>query len=120
MKKLKYMAALVALLTLSTFMLNAQSYPSTNRVTLAWDASESNPATVTNYAVYYGDAPRHYTNRVNVGTNLTCVLTNLPAITTFYFAATCQGFGLESDFSNEVNYTTPRPKPVAPGNLRKQ
>ena len=80
-------------------------------VTLAWDAS-TDPA-VTAYRVYWGVATRFYTNVVQVS-GTTATVPNLVRGVKYYFAATCVATnGLESDFSNEINYTTLR-LPVPP------
>ena len=92
---------------------NAQLVPTTTtaRVVLAWDASPS--AEVVGYNVYWGSAPRFYTNLVAT-TNLTATITNLHRGSTYYFAATAfTSAGLESDFSNEVSYT-PAARPLSP------
>lgn len=86
-------------------------------VTLAWDASPSTG--ITAYRVYYGPASRTYTNFVSVpGTQLTAVVSNLVQGATYYFAATALAGELESDFSNEVSYTVPRPRIRGPGATR--
>ena len=55
---------------------------------------------------------RCYTNRVDAGTNLTAVVSNLVPSLTYYFAATAHNdVGLESDFSGEVSLTVP---PIIP------
>lgn len=90
-------------------LLSAQS------VSLAWDPSPD--ATVTGYAVYYGEAPDSLTNRVEAGNNLTVTVTNLVAAHTYYFVAVAyDGDGLESGPSNMISYEVPGPLP--PGNLR--
>lgn len=61
-------------------------------VTFAWDASPD--AWVTNYALLYGtDGKSNYTERVDVGTNTTCTLTNtdLPDGARIYFVAVADG-----------------------------
>lgn len=120
MKQMKYIVALATLCVIPLFA-QADTYTNKYNVTLAWDASPSSPAvTITNYTVYYGPSSRNYTNVVLAGTNLTAVVQGLSAVTTYYFAATCNdATGLESDFSTEISYTTPRPKPLPPVNLRR-
>lgn len=86
-------------------------------VTLAWDASPS--PEVTGYKIYYGPSSRNYTNVINVGNVLMATVTNLSTGATYFFAATAyDGGGLESDFSNEVSYTVPQPRPGGPSYLR--
>src|SRR5260221_8772102 len=69
------------------------------------------------YNVYYGVGSGAYTNKVSVGvSNYTTVV--LPSRgATYYFAATAVANGLESEFSNEVNFTPAQP-PAAPTNMR--
>jgi len=76
-------------------------------VQLAWNPSTASG--VTNYTVYFGVGSGQYTNKTLVG-NVTNAAITLPARgVTFYFAATATSGGLESLFSNEVNYTPPNP-----------
>ena len=83
--------------------MNAQS------VTLAWDASPS--ATIAGYRVYYGTNSRAYGFVTNAGLVLTQRVT-LPCLGRWFFAATAYDTnGLESDFSNEVEWEA---KPGAP------
>ena len=76
-------------------------------VQLAWNPSTASG--VTNYTVYFGVGSGQYTNKTLVGSITNAAIT-LPARgVTFYFAATATAGGLESLFSNEVNYTPPNP-----------
>jgi len=78
-------------------------------VTLAWDASSS-PG-VTGYRVYYGTNSRSY----SFVTNTSLVTTQtvlLPHLGRWFFAATANdASGIESEFSNEVEWEA---KPAAP------
>lgn len=68
---------------------------------LEWDASPS--SSVAGYRVYHGFQSRDYPFIQNVGTNLSCVLSNLLPGTKYYIALTAYTTnGLESDFSEEV------------------
>jgi len=79
-------------------------------VTLSWNPN-SDPSVV-GYRVYYGTASRAYTNSVDVGNVTTATLAMPSAGTTYHFAATCyDGFGDESDFSNETILSTPATPP---------
>lgn len=82
-------------------------------VTLAWDANSG----TNNYRVYYGVSSRVYTNSISAGGNLTLTITNLTRGATYYFAVTASTFGLESDFSTEVNCTFNSVPPI-PLNFR--
>lgn len=74
-------------------------------VTLAWD---SNPESdIGGYIVYYGCASRNYTNAVNVGNVTTNTVRGLVDGATYFFAVTAYNTnGLESDFSDEVSYSS--------------
>ena len=78
------------------------------QVQLAWSPPAS--GTVSFYNIYFGVGSGQYTNKVSVG-NITNATITLPARgVTFFFAVTdVESHGLESAFSNEVNYTAPNP-----------
>src|SRR5438045_3252906 len=78
---------------------------------LAWNPSPT-PG-VTAYNLYYGVASQQYTNKTQMA-NMTNTSVTLPARgVQFFFAVTAVANGLESPFSNEVNYSAPT-VPVAP------
>jgi len=78
------------------------------RVTLAWDPSPD--ITVIGYHLHYGGASRTYTNLADTGTNCQWTVSNLVNQATYYFAVTAYDFaGLESSYSAELSYTTPKP-----------
>ncbi|HHY84619.1 MAG TPA: tandem-95 repeat protein [Verrucomicrobia bacterium] len=75
-------------------------------VTLAWDPSPD--PSVVGYFVYYGDASRSYTTKIDVGNVTSVTVTGLVEGVAYYFAATAYNvLGIESDFSEEVVYTVP-------------
>jgi hypothetical protein len=81
-------------------------------VQLAWDASPD--AGVTGYYTYC--STNHglpVVSKTAAGTNCTCLVSNLAPGVTYYFVVTAtNAVGLESDPSNEANYTPPkRPAP---------
>jgi VCBS repeat-containing protein len=77
-------------------------------VTLAWDPSPD--AGVASYRVHYGTITGIYTDLTNAGPATTLTIGGLLEGTTYYFVATAVGTNqLESDFSNEINYTVPIP-----------
>lgn len=81
-------------------------------LTLAWDLSTD--PTAAGYNVYYGAAPRVYTNMVSAGNTNYATVSNLLSGTTYYFAATTYNLaGLESDYSAEVSFL----QPAAPQNV---
>jgi len=84
-------------------------------VTLTWDANtETNLA---GYRIYTGTASRIYGVPVTT-TNTTITLTNLASGTNYFFAATAVLVeGLESEYSDELSYTTPA-KPAPPRSFR--
>ena len=80
----------------------------TGLVVLEWDKSPDTFYTITSYRVFWGVLSKSYTNTVDRGTNLTCIMSNLMAGNTYYAAATALDIsGLESDYSNEVSFFTP-------------
>lgn len=83
--------------------------PGTGSVSFTWDAGETNHLTaIHGYLLFWGPGSRTYTNSINVGKVLTGTVTNLMPDTIYYFGAVSYGEdGLQSDFSNEVRYTTP-------------
>ncbi len=82
-------------------------------VHLAWDPSPD--PDVTNYRIYWGYQSRTYEGYFDVGNVTNTVIGSLAEGTRYFFAATATtGDGRESDFSNEVEYTTPVPPPAAP------
>jgi hypothetical protein len=75
-------------------------------VTLAWDASPD--ASVTGYALYYGLAASHATNRVDVGLERMVTLTNLLAFSNYFFyAVSYNSLGMESVPSDWLYYRPP-------------
>lgn len=91
----------------------ALSTASAAEVRLAWDPSPD--AYVNNYRIYWGYQSRTYEGYFDVGNVTQTVIGSLADGTRYFFAATATTQdGLESDFSNEVEYTTPLPPPAAP------
>lgn len=71
---------------------------------LEWDGVTTDA--LATWVVYYGVAPRNYTNSFPAGLTNRAVVTTLTEGVTYYFAATARSSdGLESEFSNEVSYT---------------
>lgn len=76
------------------------------QVTLAWDPN-SEPD-LAGYKVYYGTSTRNYAVSYDAGKVTTYGISGLQEGVTLYFAATAYDrYGNESDFSEEVVYTTP-------------
>ncbi len=76
------------------------------QLALAWEPSVD--PTVTGYAVYIGDAPGSYQQRIDVGASTNAVLTNLTGGTRCYFAVrNYNAANIESLPSNEVSYLIP-------------
>lgn len=92
-------------------------------VTLAWDASsEATGTNATNYiyTVYYGPASGSFTNKQETGaTNTSLTITNLGFGSRYFFVATAKRIvdQLESDYSNEIFYDTPK-LPMKPTTLK--
>jgi hypothetical protein len=73
-------------------------------VTLAWDASPD--ASVTGYALYYGLADESVTNRVDVGPAQSVTLTNLYAVSNYFFYVVAYNvLGMESVPSGVLTYS---------------
>lgn len=88
-------------------------------VTLAWDPNPESD--IGGYIVYYGCASRNYTNAVNVGNVTTNTVRGLVDGATYFFAVTAYNTnGLESDFSDEVSYSSASRKPSRTRNARQQ
>jgi hypothetical protein len=107
-------ALMVMVLTMGTFSASGAVYlyPNTNKldaVILAWDPPQC--TNVIGYNIYFGaDGSRQYTNRLNAGNVTNTTVSKLVQGAAYYFAATAyDASGVESVFSNEVNYTVPGP-----------
>lgn len=75
-------------------------------VALDWKPSTS--PNVAGYRIYYGPAPRTYTNAIVVGNATNATIAGLMAGATYYFGAkTFNARGVESGFSNESAYVVP-------------
>lgn len=73
---------------------------------LAWDPSPDSG--VIGYNIHYGTATGSYSNKIDVGNVTTTVISNLNCGVTYYFAATAfNAQGLESDYSNELQFIVP-------------
>jgi fibronectin type 3 domain-containing protein len=82
------------------------STPSTtSSATVTWNAVTG--ATVSDYKVYVGEAPRQYSRTINVGTVTSSTVGSLTRGRTYYFAVTASNNGGESPPSNEVSKTIP-------------
>jgi hypothetical protein len=63
---------------------------------------------VTGYKVYYGTQSKNYESTLDIGAATKCQISGLEPETTYYFAATAyDGYGNESDFSEELVTTIP-------------
>lgn len=81
------------------------------QVTLAWDNSPS--PNVIGYKIYSGASSGNYSQSTNVGLTNSYTVTNLTEGQAYYFAATAIGTGgLESAYSNEINYIVPLPQKI--------
>ena len=124
------------------FCVSVFSQTGTNRVSLEWCPSLD--TNVVGYTLYYGagykpewresiydtNNPcaqpiiqgtnffRTYTHSIILSNTTTCVLTNLNWGLTYYFSVTARDeWGLESDFSDETQYTVTNKPPVINTNL---
>lgn len=73
-------------------------------VPLAWEHAD--PASLAGFRVYYGASAGNYTGHVDVSTNLTADI-NLPAGEYFVVVVAVSPQGIESEYSNEINFTVP-------------
>jgi hypothetical protein len=63
---------------------------------------------VVGYNIYYGTTSGDYTNKVTIRDKTTAAIPNLTAGKTYYFAATAFDInGMESGFSNEIQFIVP-------------
>lgn len=82
---------------------------SAGQVTLAWDPNGE--PEVAGYKLYYGPVSGQYDQVIDVGNVTTTTVTDLQTGGTYWFVVTAYtADGLESDPSNEINYT-PLPTP---------
>lgn len=98
---------------LSTVSGAVPTAPWTRSVTLAWDANVE--PDIASYRLYYGTRSREYSQSVDAGTGTTAKIEGLTCGAVYFFAVTAWNeAGLESGFSNEVEYLVPAdPPPVA-------
>ena len=79
-------------------------------VTLAWDASPSNPD---GYRLYYGTSSGSYTQVIDVGNVTQYKVSELQSGMIYYFAVTVYNELGESGYSKEIQWPDPAPnKPV--------
>jgi len=81
-------------------------------VRVAWDPNPE--ANIQGYRIYYGQTGGGSTNVIDVGNQTTGAVTNLAYLTTYFFFVTAYNtFGLESDPSESLAYTTPPFTPLS-------
>lgn len=103
-------------LLLALALLIAAAAPAT-AATLEWDRNAE--PEVAGYQVYIGSASRQYNVVIDVGSAVSWRITNLVAGTTYWFAVTAYtGDRLESDFSEEISWRVPYPRPLPPLRIR--
>jgi len=99
------------LIILATALLSQVPEAGASSAALSWDPSPG----ATGYKVYYGIAPREYTNSTDVGNTLSTLVTGLEPSKGYYFAAKSYNTQWQSGYSNEQHATTPpAPMPVGP------
>ena len=90
-------------------ILTSIAYPA--QVTLIWD-----PVThpdLAGYKIHYGNSSRNYVVSTDVGNQTSWTISNLIDTEPYYFAATAYDiYGNESDYSNEVSYSSVNNSPV--------
>jgi hypothetical protein len=98
--------ALGVLLMGSIIVLCSMTSFGASTVKLAWDASPDGH--IAGYNVYYGNAPHSYPNEVPVGNSLATTISGLADGKTYFVSVTAvDDTGIESDFSDEITYSTP-------------
>lgn len=102
-------ALVIILAGLCILILTGNAYPA--QVTLLWD-----PVThpdLAGYKIHYGNCSRNYVVTTDVGNQTSCTITDLVDTEPYYFAATAYDiYGNESDYSNEVSYSSVNNSPV--------
>lgn len=100
-------------------ILIAHAAPSPNTATESLRFTYDFPGNpgVTNFILSYGTASGVYPSQVYSGLSTNVTVTGLTRNTVYYFVASAQDTnGIESDYSPEATYTTPR-KPSNPTSL---
>jgi hypothetical protein len=95
---------------LTTLILACLTPVQAQPVTLAWDASSS--PEVINYRIYYGTGSGNYSFVTNTGLVRTQTVVLAHAGRWFFAATAMDATGLESDFSNEVEYEARLTPPI--------
>jgi uncharacterized repeat protein (TIGR02543 family) len=81
------------------------------QITLAWDPNTE--IDVAGYKLYYGNASHNYTSIVNVGNQTSYTISGLEDGKTYFFSLTAYSTSyVESNFSEELPYTTPTTPPA--------
>ena len=95
---------LMALLIQGIGEVRGQTSQGSYELKLAWNASISTD--VTGYRIHYGTASGTYTTSIVLGNVTTATVSGLADGATYHFAVSAfNAAGLESGFSNEVNFT---------------
>lgn len=97
------LAGMMCFATFQNLAQASESLPSNYSLTLEWNPSES--PQVTGNHVYYGTNSGVYTQSITVGDETAVTVRGLSFGVTYYFAITAtDADGLESAYSNEINY----------------
>jgi len=76
-------------------------------ITMAWDSNQE--PDIAGYRLHYGTSSGNYSKHIDVGNTIQHTITGLQAGVTYYFAATAYDSNdLESAYSEELVYTTPK------------
>ena len=92
-------------LVLLAFFLVIPSLSHGAEVVLEWD--QNLEPDVMGYKIYYGSQSGTYATVIDVGNWTTCVIGGLEPGHTYFIAATVYNAYYESDYSEEITYTTP-------------
>ena len=87
--------------------MESESENGSQQLKLIWD--NNTDTNVVNYNIFIGFASRSYHTNFEISANTNSIsFDNLETNRTYYFALTAKDFeNIESDYSDEVSYTTP-------------
>ena len=112
-----WLKSIIRASSLAALIASSPKPASAGSLKIIWNAPEVvAPQYIGGYDVLYGSSSGNYTNIVDVGTNTTVQITGLTEQTTYFFVCvTYNNNGLQSAYSNEINYTVPGLLLITPG-----
>lgn len=101
----RLLAGFIRVFAITLWISLCASASAQDKATLAWNPSPDGLAV--GYFIYYGPASQFYTNKIDVGTNLSWTVGGLDLGTNYFFAVSSYTpNGTESDLSGEVAFQT--------------